>query len=218
MDCCTATPMMRSLGSSRTSSLPDGCCCIPRSSRTRRADGRTARSMPRSPCSQVPAEQRPDAHISVWLSPTAYPIVGEPQPHKLKPTNTVDAQFSVYFQFAAAWLDGHVDSGHLPAPHHPDIARSAAHRCPAGRTSAQKRQHRRPLDAAAKLCARTVVCRWCEPANWIERDRSTRRVSTDTPAAQSAASNSPRRFASGDRTSTSRPAYRCVNWPRVAAA
>jgi 2-methylcitrate dehydratase PrpD len=51
---------------------------------------------------QVPAEQRPDAHISVWLSPTAYPIVGEPQPHKLTPTNTVDAQFSVYFQFAAA--------------------------------------------------------------------------------------------------------------------
>jgi 2-methylcitrate dehydratase PrpD len=75
---------------------------------------------------QVPAEQRPDAHISMWLSPTAYPIVGEPHPHKLKPTNTVDAQFSVYFQFAAAWLDGHVDWATYRASPTP-IAALAAH-------------------------------------------------------------------------------------------
>jgi 2-methylcitrate dehydratase PrpD len=59
--------------------------------------------------SEVPARQRLDAHISVRLNPIAYTIVAEPQPQKIKPANTVDAQFSVYFQVAAAWLDGHVD-------------------------------------------------------------------------------------------------------------
>ena len=58
---------------------------------------------------KVSENHRPGARISLRLNPTAYTIVGEPQPHKIKPANTVDAQFSVYFQVAAAWLDGRVD-------------------------------------------------------------------------------------------------------------
>lgn len=49
------------------------------------------------------------ASIGVSLSPTAMKIVGERLPGKLAPRNSVDAQFSVYFQVAAAWLYGAVD-------------------------------------------------------------------------------------------------------------
>ena len=58
---------------------------------------------------RVPAGDRPGATIRVELPPTAMKIVGEPVPNKLAPAGTVDAQFSVYFQVAAAWLDGRVD-------------------------------------------------------------------------------------------------------------
>ncbi len=50
------------------------------------------------------------ASIRIGLSPVAMKIVGERLPAKLTPRNTVDAQFSVYFQVAAAWLDGRVES------------------------------------------------------------------------------------------------------------
>jgi 2-methylcitrate dehydratase PrpD len=33
-------------------------------------------------------------------------IVGRPLPNKIHPRNTVDAQFSAYYQLAVAWLDG----------------------------------------------------------------------------------------------------------------
>jgi 2-methylcitrate dehydratase PrpD len=49
------------------------------------------------------------ASIRVGLSLVGMKIVGERLPAKLAPRNTVDAQFSVYFQVAAAWLDGRVE-------------------------------------------------------------------------------------------------------------
>lgn len=44
--------------------------------------------------------------LQVRLSPKATQIVGEPLPNKVHAHNIVDAQFSVYFQVAVAWLDG----------------------------------------------------------------------------------------------------------------
>jgi 2-methylcitrate dehydratase PrpD len=57
----------------------------------------------------VDAPARERASIEIRLSPKGYQIVGEPVPQKVRPGNTVEGQFSVYFQVAAAWLDGRVD-------------------------------------------------------------------------------------------------------------
>ncbi|MBW4597320.1 MAG: MmgE/PrpD family protein [Brasilonema angustatum HA4187-MV1] len=57
----------------------------------------------------VPVEDRAKANLTVEISSTAYDIVGETSPDKITPKNTVDAQFSVYFQVAAAFLDGQVN-------------------------------------------------------------------------------------------------------------
>lgn len=55
---------------------------------------------------QMSAEQRHQARIRIDLSPKAYDLVGEPLAHKIQARNIVDAQFSVYFQVASAWLYG----------------------------------------------------------------------------------------------------------------
>lgn len=47
--------------------------------------------------------------LDVRLSPKAFDIVGERLAHKVHAGTVVDAQFSVYFQTAVAWLDGRVD-------------------------------------------------------------------------------------------------------------
>jgi 2-methylcitrate dehydratase PrpD len=55
---------------------------------------------------RIAAAWQAGERLLIRLSPKARQIVGEPQPHKVKPRNVVDAQFSVYFQAAVAWLDG----------------------------------------------------------------------------------------------------------------
>ena len=57
----------------------------------------------------MPEEDRAKANLTVEISSTAYDIVGETSPDKIAPKGTVDAQFSVYFQVAAAFLDGQVN-------------------------------------------------------------------------------------------------------------
>ncbi|KIV95198.1 hypothetical protein PV10_02877 [Exophiala mesophila] len=49
--------------------------------------------------------------IKISLSQTCYRIVGEPTDNKLRPQNVVDAQFSVYYQTAVAWLHGNSGLG-----------------------------------------------------------------------------------------------------------
>lgn len=44
--------------------------------------------------------------ITIALKPTMWNVVGVPQPVKLHPQNEVDAQFSIYYQTALAFLDG----------------------------------------------------------------------------------------------------------------
>jgi 2-methylcitrate dehydratase PrpD len=55
---------------------------------------------------ELSAALRNGKRLQVRLSPKAAQIVGEALPNKVQPINIVDAQFSVYFQVAAAWLDG----------------------------------------------------------------------------------------------------------------
>jgi 2-methylcitrate dehydratase PrpD len=121
--------------------------------------------------SEVPAQRRPDAHISVRLNPTAYTIVGEPQPQKFKPANTVDAQFSVYFQVAAAWLDGHVDWSTYDHLTDPAITTLAA------RIDVEKDNHVTKngstvtIDVAGETLCKTIDAPLGESANWISDDR-----------------------------------------------
>lgn len=49
---------------------------------------------------------KPVQSITVELSPGCYPIVGTTDPNKLQPKTVVDAQFSIYYQIAVAWLYG----------------------------------------------------------------------------------------------------------------
>jgi 2-methylcitrate dehydratase PrpD len=56
----------------------------------------------------VPGDVLGTGRFEVVISPEANAIVAGPDPHKLVPLNSVDAQFSVYFQIAAALLDGNV--------------------------------------------------------------------------------------------------------------
>ena len=53
----------------------------------------------------------PDAieAIECWVPPTGMPIVAEPYPAKLRPRTPYDAQFSLPYSVAAAFVDGRVD-------------------------------------------------------------------------------------------------------------
>ena len=121
--------------------------------------------------SQVPAQQRADAHISVGLNPTAYTIVGEAQPQKIKPANTVDAQFSVHFQVAAAWLDGHVDWSTYDHLSDPDIATLAAHVDVEKDSRVAKNGSTVTIEVAGETLRKTIDTPLGEPANWINDDR-----------------------------------------------
>ena len=45
-------------------------------------------------------------HITLTLNPQNYLLVGQAMPNKLHPKNSIDAQFSAYYQTAHAWLYG----------------------------------------------------------------------------------------------------------------
>lgn len=119
---------------------------------------------------QVPAQRRAQARIAVRLSPPAYQLVGERVDNKLAPAGTVDAQFSVYFQVAAAWLDGGVQWASYERIGDDDLLRMAS------RVSAQRdRDVTRngavltvELDGAT--LTETVSVPLGEPGNWIDDD------------------------------------------------
>jgi 2-methylcitrate dehydratase PrpD len=89
---------------------------------------------------------------------------------KIKPVNTVDAQFSVYFQVAAAWLDGHVDWSTYDRLTEPDITALAA------RINVEKDDHLTKtsstviIDVGGQTLCRTIDVPLGEPANWISDD------------------------------------------------
>jgi 2-methylcitrate dehydratase PrpD len=58
---------------------------------------------------RVPADALAKSQLSFRLSKTAMDIVATRERNKLNPGNIVEAQFSLYFQVAVAWLDGGFD-------------------------------------------------------------------------------------------------------------
>jgi 2-methylcitrate dehydratase PrpD len=114
----------------------------------------------------VPTADRANARIHVDLAPTAMKIVGEPVPAKLAPQGSVDAQFSVYFQIAAAWLDGRVDWSSYERINSPDITAML------GRITTRSGDF--PANAATvtvqidgRELTQTVATPLGEPENWI---------------------------------------------------
>ena len=65
----------------------------------------------------------PDVCLSLRISHEANAIVGGVDPRKRRPTNSVDAQFSVYFQAAAALRDGNVTWSSYRRLEDPEIER-----------------------------------------------------------------------------------------------
>ncbi len=70
---------------------------------------------------QVPDDKRATAKLIVEINAVATQIVGGDEPFKIAPRSIVDAQFSVYFQVAAAWLDGKVDWRSYDKLHDPEL-------------------------------------------------------------------------------------------------
>ncbi len=68
------------------------------------------------------AKELPSGRLNLRISPAANAIVGGADPAKLDPKNSVDAQFSVYFQTAVALLDGNVDWSSYNRIGSPDVA------------------------------------------------------------------------------------------------
>ena len=60
---------------------------------------------------KAPDAGRARASLTLKLPRTAMQIVAGAEENKIRPRNVVEAQFSVYFQVAAAWLDGRYDWG-----------------------------------------------------------------------------------------------------------
>jgi 2-methylcitrate dehydratase PrpD len=103
----------------------------------------------------------------VLLSPTAYPIVGEPDHRKVHPANSVDAQFSVYFQVAAALLDGHVDWSSYQRLTDPGITTLAAHITVIEDVRLPRNGSTVIIDAGGQIVRTTINVPLGEPANWI---------------------------------------------------
>ncbi|GAB3562572.1 MmgE/PrpD family protein [Amycolatopsis endophytica] len=59
--------------------------------------------------------------LLVGIPAAAMPIIGEPGAAKRRPQSVVDAQFSVHFQVACAWLDGRVDWASYQRLTDPDV-------------------------------------------------------------------------------------------------
>jgi 2-methylcitrate dehydratase PrpD len=119
---------------------------------------------------QVPAARRPSARIGVRLSPPAFQLVGERVANKLQPAGTVDAQFSVYFQVAMAWLDGRLEWASYERIGDDDMVQMAS------RVSAQADADVAPNGAVLTveldggILTETVSVPLGEPGNWIEDD------------------------------------------------
>jgi len=66
--------------------------------------------------------------LRLTLSPHCWMIVGRPLSNKIHPENTVDAQFSAYYQLAVAWLDGNKTGwGVYDRIHDKDVRNLAEH-------------------------------------------------------------------------------------------
>ena len=123
----------------------------------------------------VPAAERAEVSMCIDISPVAMQIVGGDLLNKRAPQNSVDAQFSVYFQVAAAWLDGQVDWSTYNCLDAPDraalIKRIALHVA----TGLPANGAVLTVEAGGQAFTSTVEYPLGEPQNWIGDDRLRRK-------------------------------------------
>jgi 2-methylcitrate dehydratase PrpD len=113
------------------------------------------------------AEERSRVTMHIEISPVSMQIVGGDSANKITPQNSVDAQFSIYFQTAAAWFDGQVDWSTYDKLNAPD-------RVALSKRISLKVNALLPANAAiltvevdGKTLVNTVTFPSGEPENWI---------------------------------------------------
>ena len=116
---------------------------------------------------QVPEAERLNATIEISIAPATIPIVGEDRPEKRAPKNSVDAQFSIFFQFAAAWLDGEVTWDSYTRLNDPSLAAVMKSISVKGDPSLPPAAAIVKIDCSGKTLSDTVIKPLGEPENWI---------------------------------------------------
>ncbi len=120
--------------------------------------------------SSVPAAERGGVSMRIKISPIAMQIVGGDLPNKRAPENSVDAQFSVYFQTAAAWLDGQVDWSTYDRLDAPDRAALIKRIALEVTTDLPALGAILTVEAGGQAFTSTVEYPLGEPQNWIGDD------------------------------------------------
>jgi 2-methylcitrate dehydratase PrpD len=119
---------------------------------------------------QIPEQHRSTARISVTLPKFSVTIVGDGAANKRSPENTVDAQFSVYFQVATAVTDGEVTLDSYEKMQDPQllslmtgITVSEDNAIPVGGGGVD-------IEAGGKTYSAVVRVPLGEPENWVGED------------------------------------------------
>ncbi len=116
---------------------------------------------------KVPLAERDGARLAVELSPAGMRIVGGATPEKTQPTNAVSAQFSVFFQVAAAWQEGQVEWAVYDRVRTPEL-RAAARRVTATVNAGLPNNAANvTVTAGGKTLRETILVPLGEPGNWI---------------------------------------------------
>ena len=115
---------------------------------------------------KVPAE-RGGARFAVELSPAGMRIVGGATPEKIQPANAVSAQFSVFFQVAAAWQEGQVEWAVYDRVRTPELQAAARRVTATVNASLPNNAAIVTVTAGGKTLRETVLVPLGEPGNWI---------------------------------------------------
>ena len=116
---------------------------------------------------KIPQAERDGAEFKVELSPAGIRIVGGDTPEKTQPDNPVSAQFSVYFQVAAAWEEGQVEWSVYDRLHAPALQGTARHVTATANAGLPNNAAHVTVTAGGKTLTETVMVPLGEPDNWI---------------------------------------------------
>jgi len=124
---------------------------------------------------QVPPAERDGATFAVELSAAGMRIVGGATPDKVQPGNPVSAQFSVYFQVAAAWQEGQVEWSVYDRLRTPDLQAAAKRVTATVNTSLPNNAANVTVSVSGKTLRESVLVPLGEPNNWIGDDELRRK-------------------------------------------
>lgn len=124
---------------------------------------------------KLPAAERDGATFAVELSPAGMRIVGGATPEKIQPNNPVSAQFSVYFQVAAAWQEGQVEWSVYDRLRTPELQAAAKRVTTTVNTSLPNNAANVTVSVSGKTLRESVLVPLGEPNNWIGDDELRRK-------------------------------------------